>query len=414
VTSLPNNITSSWAPAPAEAPQGVAVRAAGRVFVERFGTAPRWLAVAPGRVNLIGEHTDYNGGYVLPLAIDRHVVIAAAPAAGGDGVARLRVYSAALDTSVDIRLDGSEPPGEPGWANYLRGVVRAFADRRLTVGSIDAAIVSDLPLGGGLSSSAALEVATATLLEKAAGVTLDPQEKARLCRQAEHDFAGVPCGVMDQLASVVGDAAGALLINCRSEAVRVIPFADPNVSVLICNTNMKHALADGAYARRRAECAEASKQLGVGMLRDATPAMVEAASGTLDAVIARRARHVTTENLRTVAAAAHLQAGEFAEVGHLMYASHRSLRDDFEVSSAELDVLVDIAREIGPAGGVLGSRMTGGGFGGCTVTLVRSDFVASVANTLATEYRKRTGRTASTFVSRPAQGAHVVDPLTVV
>ncbi|HVT08964.1 MAG TPA: galactokinase [Polyangia bacterium] len=412
MSSLPNNVTSSWAPAPAHASHGVAVRAAGRVFHERFGTAPRWLAVAPGRVNLIGEHTDYNGGFVLPLAIDRHVVIAAAPAAADGG--RLRVYSAAVDTTVDIRLDGSEPPGEPSWANYLRGVVRAFADRRLAVGSIDAAIVSDLPLGGGLSSSAALEVATATLLEKAAGTTLDPQDKARLCRQAEHDFAGVPCGVMDQLASVIGDAAGALLIDCRSEQVRVIPFADPTVSVLICNTNMKHALADGAYARRRTECAEASRQLGVETLRDATPAMVEAANGKLDPVVARRARHVTTENLRTVAAAAHLEAGEFAEVGHLMYASHRSLRDDFEVSSAELDAMVDIAREIGPAGGVLGSRMTGGGFGGCTVSLVRTDFVASVAGTMAAEYRKRTGRTATTFVSRPAQGAHVVDPLTVV
>jgi galactokinase len=410
VTSLPN-ITSSWAPAPVEPAPGVAVRTAGRVFFERFGTTPRWLAVAPGRVNLIGEHEDYNGGYVLPLAIDRHVVIAAAPAGGDAG--RLRAYSAALDMSVDIRLDGAEPPGEPTWANYLRGVVRAFSERGLIAGSLDAAIVSDLPLGGGLSSSAALEVATATLLEQATGATLAPQDKARLCRQAEHDFAGVPCGVMDQLASVIGDAAGALLIDCRSEAVRVIPFADPRVSVLICNTNMKHALADGAYARRRTECADASRQLGVASLRDATPAMVEAANGTLDAVVARRARHVTTENVRTLAAAAHLEAREFAEVGHLMYASHRSLRDDFEVSSAELDALVDVAREIGPAGGVLGARMTGGGFGGCTVTLVRTDCVASVANTLTTEYRKRTGLTASTFVSRPARGAHVVDPLTV-
>ena len=411
MTSLPD-ITSSWAPAPAEPAPGVAVRTAARVFFERFGTAPRWLAVAPGRVNLIGEHTDYNGGYVLPLAIDRHVVIAAAPARG-DG-ARLRAYSAALDQSVDIRLDGSEPPGEPAWANYLRGVVRAFSERGLIAGSIDAAIVSDLPLGGGLSSSAALEVATATLLEKATGATLDPQDKARLCRQAEHDFAGVPCGVMDQVASVIGDAAGALLIDCRSGAVRVIRFADPGVSVLICNTNMKHALADSAYARRVTECAEASRQLGVVSLRDATPAMVESANGTLDAVVARRARHVTTENVRTLAAAAHLEAREFAEVGHLMYASHRSLRDDFEVSSAELDALVDIAREIGPAGGVLGARMTGGGFGGCTVTLVRTDCVAAVANTLTIEYRKRTGLTATTFVSRPARGAHVLDPLTVV
>ncbi len=384
------------------------MRAASRVFSERFGSAPRWLAVAPGRVNLIGEHTDYNGGYVLPLAIDRHVVIAAAPVAGAGG--RLRVYSAALDTSVDIRLDGSEPPGDPAWANYVRGVVRAFGERGLVAGSIDAAIVSDLPLGGGLSSSAALEVATATLLEKATGATLHPREKARLCRQAEHDFAGVPCGVMDQLASVIGDAAGALLIDCRSEVVRVIPFADPGVIVLVCNTNTKHALVDGAYARRRMECTDASRQLGVASLRDATPAMVEAANGSLDPVIARRARHVTTENMRTVAAAAHLEAREFADVGRLMYASHRSLRDDFEVSSAELDTLVDVAREIGPAGGVLGARMTGGGFGGCTVTLVRTDSAASVANTLSTEYQKRTGRAATTFLSRPARGAHMLDP----
>ena len=194
----------------------------------------------------------------------------------------------------------------------------------------------------------------------------------------------------------------------------MVPFADPKVSVLICNTNVKHALADGAYARRRTECAEAVAPAGRRQLARRHACHGRGGGGTLDPVVRRRARHVTTENLRTLAAAAHLEAGEFAEVGHLMYASHRSLRDDFEVSSAELDTMVDIAREIGPAGGVLGSRMTGGGFGGCTVTLVRTDFVPSVANTMATEYRKRTGRTASTFVSRPAQGAHLVDPLAVV
>ena len=228
----------------------------------------------------------------------------------------------------------------------------------------------------------------ATLLEAATGAVLDPREKARLCRQAEHEFAGVPCGLMDQLASVMGDEAGALLIDCRFEVVRVVPFADPDVSVLICNTNVKHALADGAYARRRTECAEAARQLGVPTLRDATPAMVEAARGILDPAVRRRARHVTTENLRTLAAAAHLEAREFAEVGALMYESHRSLRDDFEVSSAELDTLVDVAREIGPAGGVLGARMTGGGFGGCTVTLVRTEHVGTVAETLSARVPK--------------------------
>ena len=390
-----------------------AARAAARVYRERFGAAPRWLAVAPGRVNLIGEHTDYNGGYVLPLAIDRHVAIAAGPAKGESGGARLRAYSAAVDTAVDIPLAGVLAPAEPGWANYLRGVVGGFAQRGLLPPPADLAIVSEVPLGGGLSSSAALEVAMATVLEGIAGQRLDPRDKARLCRQAEHEFAGVPCGLMDQLASVLGDETGALLIDCQFEVVRLVPFADRTVSVLISNTNVKHALADGAYLRRRTECIEAARELGVTTLRDATPEMVAEARGIFDPAVRRRARHVTTENMRTLAAAEHLAAREYAEVGALMYESHRSLREDFEVSSIELDTLVDIAREIGPAGGVLGARMTGGGFGGCTVTLVRTESVASVTATLTREYQRRTGRAPTVFVSRPARGAHLVDPATV-
>jgi galactokinase len=369
------------------------------------------LAVAPGRVNLIGEHTDYNEGFVLPMAIDRYVAIAAAPAAaGGD---RLRVHSDALATSVDIPLDGSASPGEPAWANYLRGVVSGFEKRGIVVPPIDAAILSDVPLGGGLSSSAALEVAIATLLEAVTDVVLEPRDKARLCRQAEQEFAGVPCGLMDQLASVLGDDSGALLIDCRSETVRLVPFADRGASVLICNTGVRHALADGAYARRRTECAEAARQLGVSSLRDATPAMVEDRQATVDPVLRRRARHVATENVRTLSAASHLAAGEFARVGALMYASHRSLRDDFDVSSAELDALVDVAGEIGEAGGVFGARLTGGGFGGSTVTLVRTENLDAVAEALGGEYGRRTGHAPTTFVSHPARGAHLVDPAIV-
>jgi galactokinase len=402
--------SSLGSPEPEQQPAG-ALRTAKRLYTQRYGVAPRWLAVAPGRVNLIGEHTDYNDGYVLPVAIDRHVVIAAAPAAARDG--RIRAYSAALDSSVDILPDAAMDPGEPAWANYLRGVVAGFARHGVTPPAMDAVIVSEVPLGGGLSSSAALEVATATLLEAASGHTLDRREKARLCRQAEHDFAGVPCGLMDQLASVFGEESGALLIDCQSEAVRLVPFADPGVALLICNTNMRHALSDGAYLRRRTECIEATIALGVRSLRDATLEMVEAAQGISDPAVRRRARHVTTENARTLAAATHLEKREFAAVGTLMFESHRSLRDDFEVSSPELDVLVDIARELGDAGGVIGARMTGGGFGGCTVTLVRRDSVDLVADTLDREYRRRTGRVPSWFVSSPARGAHVVDPATV-
>lgn len=411
---------------------GPTVQAAERAFVDHFGRAPQWLAAAPGRVNLIGEHTDYNGGFVLPMAIDRYAIVAAgvavdgggggsgSPSAGAPGGApggegtewqpRIRVYSTALETTVDLPLGPALCPGEPTWANYVRGVVSGFQRRGLAPPSLDVAIVSDVPLGGGLSSSAALEVATATMLEAATGSTLDDREKARLCRQAEHEFAGVPCGLMDQLASVLGDEAGALLIDCQFEVVRLVPFADPNVSVLICNTNIKHALADGAYSRRRGECAEAARQLGVPTLRDATPEMVDAARGIFDPVVRRRARHVVTENVRTLAAAQHLEGRDFASVGALMYESHRSLRDDFEVSCPELDVLVDIASEIGVPGGVFGSRMTGGGFGGCTVTLVRTRHVAAVAERLAIEYQRRTRCNLTHFVSRPARGAHIIDP----
>jgi galactokinase len=292
-------------------------------------------------------------------------------------------------------------------------VVAGFRARGVDVPSLDVLVSSEVPLGGGLSSSAALEVATATLLEAATGTTLDPREKARLCREAEHDFAGVPCGLMDQLASTLGDDDGALLIDCQFEVVRLVPFADPEVSVLICNTNIKHALADSAYSRRRAECAEAARQLGVASLRDATHDMVEAARGIFDPVVRRRARHVVTENGRTLEAAKHLEARAFREVGALMFESHRSLRDDFEVSCRELDVLVEVAGELAAAGRdpkrqVFGSRMTGGGFGGCTVTLVSTGAVDAVAEKLTHEYRRRAGGTLTHFVSHPARGAHQI------
>jgi galactokinase len=381
--------------------------AAARQFTERFGRPPVWLAAAPGRVNLIGEYTDFNGGHVLPMAIDRYVVMAAAPAPAG-AVPRLRVRSSAVDSEVEVPLGAPVVRGEPAWANYVRGVVAGFQRAGTALPALDALVASEVPVGGGLSSSAALEVATATLLEAAAGTPLDPREKARLCRQAEHEYAGVPCGLMDQLASVLGDPAGPMLIDCKTQAVRIVPIADPHASVLICNTNVHHALGDGAYARRRAECAQAARDLGVEELCDATPAALEAARGRMDPVVHRRARHVIGEEARTLAAAEALAAPDLRRAGALMYESHRSLRDDFEVSCPELDTLVDIAGEIGEAGGVHGARMTGGGFGGCTVTLVQSARVPAVAEILRSEYLRRTGRALTDFVSRPARGAHLV------
>src|SRR3954468_114128 len=313
-------------------------RATVQAFTDRFGRAPRWVVAAPGRVNLIGEHTDYSGGFVLPMAIDRYVVIAAAPAAtpvAGDGL-RLRLHSAAVDQSVDIPLAATPAPGEPGWANYARGVVAGFGALDLVPPALDALVISDVPLGGGLSSSAAFEVATATLLETALGKALEPAEKARLCRQAEHNYAQVPCGIMDQLISVLGDEAGALLIDCRTGQTRLVPFADPSVSLLIANSNVRHSLGDGAYAVRMSACVEAARMLGVAALGLATPAMVEAAAAKLGPLLHRRARHVVTENARTRAAAGALAGGDWRAAGALMYESHQSLRDDFEVSSPEL------------------------------------------------------------------------------
>jgi galactokinase len=383
-------------------------RTAASEFTARFGRPPRWVVAAPGRVNIIGEHTDYSGGLVLPMAIDRHTVIAAAPAPADAGL-RLRLHSAAMDQSVDIPLAATPVPGEPRWANYARGVVAGFGARGLVPPALDALVISDVPLGGGLSSSAAFEVATATMLEAALGTTLDAAEKARLCRQAEHDYALVPCGIMDQLISVMGDEGGALLIDCRSQQAHLVPFADPSVSLLIANSNVRHSLGDGAYAARMSACVEAAHKLGVPELGQATPAMVAAAEGTLGPLLYRRARHVVTENARTRAAADALGGGDWRVAGTLMYESHRSLRDDFEVSAPELDTLVELAGDVGETGGVFGARMTGGGFGGCTVTLASTDRVAAIGERLAQEYHRRHDRALTWFVSRPARGAHIIE-----
>jgi galactokinase len=384
-------------------------KAACAAFADRFGRRPEWLVAAPGRVNLIGEHTDYNGGFVLPMAIERYTVIAAAPTNPGEPQ-HLRLHSAALNVSVDIALDTPQARGHPPWSNYVRGVIAGFHERGARIPPLCMLITSDVPLGGGLSSSAALEVATATLFETVTGEALDPVDKARLCQKAEHEFSGVPCGLMDQLACVLGEESGPLLIDCRSETARVVSFADPTVSILIANSNVRHSLGDGAYARRRAECERASRKLGVASLRDATPETVDSARQMLGPVLHRRARHVVTENARTLEAARALEAGALQTAGSLLYDSHRSLRDDYQVSCAELDILVDAARDLGERSGVYGARMTGAGFGGCTVTLAKSEQVDAVAQELQRQYERRTGRRMDAFVSHPARGAHRLDP----
>jgi galactokinase len=275
-------------------------------------------------------------------------------------------------------------------------------------GSLDVLIDSSVPWGGGLSSSAALEVATATLIETVTGKSLDPLEKIKLCRQAEHEYAHVPCGIMDQFTSVMATEDHLLLLDCRSCDARSVPVPDHAPEVLIVNSCVKHELSGGEYATRRDQCHQAAAALGVAALRDASLSDLDKHASKMDPVVYRRARHVISENDRTVAAAEAVRAGNWSRVGELMYASHESLRDDYEVSCQELDLLVDLVRQLGPAQGVFGGRMTGGGFGGCTVNLVASDAVPDVIRFVDEQYRKATGIEPALFVTRPARGAHTV------
>ena len=374
-------------------------------FQKQYGRPPRWIVAAPGRVNVIGEHTDYNDGFVLPMAIERYAVMAAAaaPAPG-----KISIYDMQFKESAAIDISAPVTKGQPKWSNYIRGVLAGFQNRDVKIPALDIVLSSTVPLGGGLSSSAALEVCTATLMEAATGKPIDPIEKALLAQKAEHDFAGVPCGIMDQFISVMGKENNLLLLDCRTRKTELVPMNDPSVALLIVNTNVKHELGSGEYARRRAECEAAAKILGVASLRDATADQLERAKGRMSEVVYRRARHVIGEIERTVHAAEGIRASNWPGVGNLMYASHASLRDDYEVSCKELDVVVEIAEDIGYQGGVYGCRMTGGGFGGCAVALVKADAVDAITKKIAADYKMKTGIDATIFSSRPASGATII------
>ena len=375
-------------------------------FREQFNREPAWLVAAPGRVNLIGEHTDYNDGFVLPMAIDRFVVMAGGPSVEGDC---FRAHSMDLDETRTFQADDPGGRKNGDWVNYLRGVVDGCKIAGLWAGPLDLALQSSVPNGGGLSSSAALEVATATLIEAASGTQLDKKHKAYIAQKAEHDYAGVPCGIMDQFASSLSLEDHLMLLDCRSAELEMVPFTDPETAILITNSNVRHKLTGGEYAERRGQCEQVAEQMGVSALRDATLEQLEDLQPQLDDVLYRRARHVISENGRTREAAKSLSTGHWSRTGELMVASHLSLRNDFEVSCSELDLLVELALELGVANGVFGSRMTGGGFGGCTVTLACKDAVPDIARAIYGKYLGRTGIAPSIYVSRPARGAHILD-----
>jgi galactokinase len=381
------------------------------VFQAAFGEPAAILVQAPGRVNLIGEHTDYNDGLVLPCAIDFRTVIAGRPRE--DRMVRVIAadYDDAIDTySLDApiaRLDA------PMWANYVRGVIDELRRRGLALPGMDMVIAGDVPQGAGLSSSASLSVALCRLF--AAHVVspnlgleaLTPLEMALIAQRAENDFVGCKCGNMDQISSACGVEGHALMIDCRSLQVEPVPIPD-GAAIMVLNSHIQRGLVDSAYNTRRAQCEAAARHFGVPALRDLDLATLEARGAGLDPVALRRARHVVTENARVAAAAQALAAGDLERMGVLMEESHASMREDFEITVPLIDRLVDIVKEsIGTAGGV---RMTGGGFGGCVVALVPRELVEKVRSAVAQAYRGPKGETATVYVCRAAAGAGVVIP----
>ena len=377
----------------------------GAEFARHYGHSPAWIARAPGRVNLIGEHTDYNDGFVLPMAIERDVLLAAAP----NGSRQICLRSTAIEEPQTIELSQPVRPARHGhWSNYPRGVIAGFIERSVALIGLDLLIHSSVPIGGGLSSSAALEVATATMLEAVTQRPLDPLEKVRLCQEAEQHFAGVPCGIMDPFVVSLARRDHLTLLDCRSHSAQYIELTDPAVAVLIAGTNVKHSLAHSEYSLRRRQCESAAQILQLSSLRALASGDLASAAQQLDAESLKRVRHVVGEIERTQQAAAAIAARRWSEVGRLMYLSHESLRSDFEVSAPELDAVVEIARAIGETGGVFGARMTGAGFGGCAVLLVRSAAATAIMDRIRVQYSQQFALAPTLFVSRPAVGAGMV------
>jgi galactokinase len=345
---------------------------------------------APGRVNLIGDHTDYNEGFVLPIAIDLECVVTASPRE------TVRLRSSDVEGEFELPADGSaEPRAAPGWSRYAAGVIRTLAERGRPPAGIEATVSSSVPVGAGLSSSAALEVGLALALCDAAGFALPPLELALACQEAEQIATGVPCGIMDQLAAIAGREGCALLIDCRSLAIEPVPVP-PELSVLVVHSGVSRALAESEYAERRRACEEAAARIGVQSLRDAT---LEQAAGD------PRARHVVSENARVLEAAQALANGDLASLGPLLSASHRSLREDYEVSTPELDALVECLE----TAGALGARLTGAGFGGCVVALAERGRAERIATEAGDAYRARTGLEPRTYLCRAAAGAGAME-----
>ncbi|EWM66065.1 MULTISPECIES: galactokinase [Micromonospora] len=369
-------------------------------FRQRYGTEPAGRWAAPGRVNLIGEHTDYNDGFVLPFALPLRTVVAAAPAPDG----RWTVWSELDDEPVEFgTAEADEPGGVDGWAAYVAGVVWALRAAGHDVPGARLAVASDVPVGSGLSSSAAIESAVLAALVDLGGLDLPAQAWPRLAQRAENDYVGAPTGIMDQSAVIRGRAGHALFLDCRTEEVEQIPFDldAAGLAVLVIDSRAPHRHADGEYAARRRSCERAAATLGVTALRDVDVADLDAALARLDDdETRRRVRHVVTENQRVLDTVALLRAGRVRDTGPLLTASHASMRDDFEITVPEIDTAVEAAL----SAGAYGARMTGGGFGGCVLALVDAEAADPVAAAVTEAYAKRGFTAPGTLTVLPADG----------
>jgi len=364
---------------------------------------PEFQVRAPGRVNLIGEHTDYNGGLVLPIAMSQALYVIAGKRKGSDIV----VHSTAMDETISFSADHPGTPGKPAWANYIRGVAALLIQEGIQLKPGNLLIHSEVPIGGGVSSSAALEVGTALALLSLAEKTMEPVALALLAKQAEHEYAQSPCGIMDQFICTLGQAGNALLLDCQSQSYEHLPL-DLNESVLmIMDTQVKHSIGASEYPVRQQQCRKGLATIQqqypeVRSLREVTPDRLIACANQMDKTTYRRCRHVQTEISRTLEAADALRSGDLQGFGELMYASHHSLRDDYGVSCEELDCLVEIA---GQVPGVYGARMTGGGFGGCAIALVRRDSTEELRSAVRQKYDSGFDKPAIVYTTTASNGA---------
>ena len=381
-----------------------------KIFNEKFtdtGLAKGTFS-APGRVNLIGGHTDYNEGFVLPIAIEKKIIML--------GQLRrdrlVQIFDLGYKAEAKFSLDNLSPYKKDTWVNYLMGVMDEMQKAGYLLQGVNLIFISNIPKGAGLSSSAALEVVTALTMAKLNSLEIEPVKMARLCQQAENNFVGVNCGIMDQYISCLGQKNYALFIDCRSNDYDLIPFKDHNYQIVICNSKVQRGLVNSEYNKRKEECKMAAEFFNhklkreIRALRDVTIDEYKKYQSQLPEVIACRARHVILESYRVQTGAQALRMGNYSTFGQLMIESHKSLKDDYEVSCEELDLLVDLALE---QEGVLGARMTGAGFGGCTVNLLRREYIDAFKKTIKQGYKKITGIIPDIYITQPAEGAKVLE-----